>query len=114
MSEPVAEIRPGRAEVAEMVISCVQDVIAMRNGEAAVASPVGEDTRLIGREAALDSLGLVSVIVEVEQRLEERYRLTLILADERAMSQRHSPFRSVRSLTDYICQRLEEAGHGVG
>lgn len=114
MSELSSDTKPRRAEVAEMVISCVQDVLAMRNGAAAATMPINEDTRLIGREAVLDSLGLVSVIVEVEQRLEERYGLTLILADERAMSQRHSPFRSVRSLTDYVCQRLEEAGQRVG
>jgi hypothetical protein len=33
----------------------------------------------------------------------------LVLADERAMSQRHNPFRDVRSLADYVMERLNES-----
>jgi hypothetical protein len=63
---------------------------------------------LIGRQAVLDSLGLVTLIVDLEQRLEEEYSVALVLADERAMSQRSSPFRTSQSLTDYICLLIEE------
>jgi acyl carrier protein len=42
------------------------------------------------------------LIVAVEQNIEDEFDITIILADERAMSQKHSPFRTVRSLVDYI------------
>lgn len=89
-----------------MVLSSLEDVLAMADGHAPGA--MGEETYLIGRDAVLDSMGLVTLIVDVEQRLEEEYGIVLVLADERAMSQKHSPFRSVRSLTDYICRLMEE------
>ncbi|NJN93660.1 MAG: acyl carrier protein [Anaerolineales bacterium] len=80
----------------------------MDNGGSPSPQPFTPETRLIGREAALDSMGLVNLIVEVEQRLEDTYDLTVILADERAMSQKNSPFRSVETLADYICQLATE------
>ncbi len=97
-----------RSEIAKIVVSSLQEVLAMTNGNSPGASAITEAAFLIGREAVLDSMGLVTLIVEVEQRLEEEYDVVLVLADERAMSQKNSPFRSVQSLTDYICQVVEE------
>jgi acyl carrier protein len=98
------------SEIAGIVISSLHEVLAMASADSPGASTITEDTCLIGHEAALDSMGLVTLIVEVEQFLEEEYDVTLILADERAMSQKSSPFRSVRSLTDYIHGLIEERG----
>lgn len=91
-----------RAGVVALVIASLRDVLAMTDGPA--PAELDEGAFLIGRGAVLDSLGLVNLILEVEQRLEAEHDLTLVLADERAMSQKHSPFRSVGSLTDYICR----------
>jgi acyl carrier protein len=96
-----------QAEIAQMIIASLKDVLAMDNGSEVNPETITAETRLIGREAALDSMGLVNLIIEVEQRLEEEYDVAVILADERAMSQKNSPFRSVQSLADYICQSVE-------
>ncbi len=95
-----------RAGVAELVIASLRDVLAMTDGPA--PAEFSEGTFLIGQGAVLDSLGLVNLVLEVEQRLEAEHDLTLVLADERAMSQKHSPFRSVGTLTDYICRLAAE------
>lgn len=50
----------------------------------------------------LDSLALVSFITDLEQTLNDELGLELILADERAMSSKNSPFKNVDSLTQYI------------
>ena len=63
---------------------------------------VHENMALFGRESALDSMGLVSLVMDVEFMLNERYGIDVNLADERAMSMKNSPFRSVQSLADYI------------
>ena len=60
------------------------------------------ETKLIGGNNKLDSLGLINLIVAVEQNIEDEFDITITLADEKAMSQKHSPFRTVRSLADYI------------
>jgi acyl carrier protein len=97
-----------RSEIAGLVLSSLEDVLAIGDDNRPDPTQLGDDTRLIGREGLLDSMGLVTLIVGVEQRLEEEYDLVVVLADERAISQKHSPFRSVGSLADYICQLVEK------
>lgn len=60
------------------------------------------DQPLYGEEGALDSLGVVNLIVAVEEAIEDEHNVTITLADERAMSQKRSPFRSIETLVDYI------------
>jgi acyl carrier protein len=69
------------------------------------------DTILFGKNGALDSLGLVGLIVAAEQRIEEDFGTSISLADERAMSQEKSPFRTVDALVNYIAVLLEEKDH---
>lgn len=67
-----------------------------------------EDASLFGKDGILDSLGLVSLIVMIEQAIEDELGVSLILADERAMSQKTSPFLKVGLLIDYIYIVMEE------
>lgn len=61
-----------------------------------------ENTELIGHTSELDSLGLVVLLSGIEQYLLDTYNISITIADERAMSQRNSPFKSVKSLAEYI------------
>ena len=67
-----------------------------------------EETLLYGPGGVLDSIALVGLIVEVEQMLFENFDLELSLVDEKALSQKKSPFRRVKSLVDYIYSNLSE------
>lgn len=67
------------------------------------------DTLLFGSGAVLDSLELVSVIVDVEVATSEASGRDISLTDDRAMTQSISPFTDVNSLTDYILLLLSEA-----
>ncbi|HTX78508.1 MAG TPA: hypothetical protein VMC62_02520 [Longilinea sp.] len=69
---------------------------------------VSENTVLFGRGSRLDSLGLVNLIVLVEEKANETFGASITLADERAMSQAQSPFRTVQSLSDYLLMLLKE------
>jgi hypothetical protein len=73
----------------------------------------GEDCHLYGINGVMNSLSLVSLIVAVEEGIEAEFNRSVILANEKAMSQRNSPFASVRSLADYIVSILatEETSH---
>jgi acyl carrier protein len=70
-------------------------------------SPFDETVVLVGKEAVIDSLGMVSLIVEIEQALELNYDVSVTLANDRAMSERNSPFRSVGVLADHICSLID-------
>ncbi len=90
----------------------IQNVIlkAMRNANLARgASEQLECTPnaiLYGRGSSLDSLGLVNILIDIEDELRDA-GMEVSLSDERAMSQSKSPFRSVSALTQYIVSLLE-------
>ncbi len=60
------------------------------------------DTNLYGPNGILDSIELVMLVAEIESFISDKYEIDIVLADEKAMSQKISPFRSVRSLATYI------------
>ena len=91
------------------LVSLVADTVrryclAMRPSDEAIAA----DTVLFGPSGLLDSIGLVSVVVELEQKLSDRAGRDVSLMDDRALSQARSPFRTVQSLADYAHTRMSE------
>jgi acyl carrier protein len=70
------------------------------------------EARLLGPQSVLDSMHLVSLIVTIEREIEDAFGVTLTLADERALSMKASPFRSIQSLADYIGILIIEARNG--
>jgi acyl carrier protein len=69
-------------------------------------------TRLLGAEAVLDSMHLVSLIIAIEREVEDMFGVALTLADERALSMKESPFRSIQSLADYVGILIIDARNG--
>jgi len=66
-------------------------------------------TKLFGADATLDSLALVSVIVDVEGDVSSALDRSISLTDDRAMSQKISPFDDVQTLLNYIMELVNEA-----
>jgi acyl carrier protein len=83
----------------EIVLSCLKDAVDQNGGD---ASGITEETVIVGPEAVIDSIGVVSLIVDIEQKLEMDYQVSVTLANDRAMSQRSSPFRTATVLADHI------------
>ena len=70
------------------------------------------DTRLLGPQAVLDSLHLVSLLINIEREVEDSFGIAVTLADERALSMKESPFRTIESLASYIEVLISEAQNG--
>nr|WP_315254250.1 hypothetical protein [uncultured Duganella sp.] len=68
----------------------------------------GPTTPLFGPNATLDSLALVSVIVDVEGDVSTALGRSISLTDDRAMSQEISPFDDVQTLLNYIMILVNE------
>lgn len=64
-------------------------------------------TKLYGVNGAMDSLALVSFMADLEDKISDEFEKDIILADEKAMSAKTSPFRNVESLTSYIKELLQ-------
>ncbi|MBV9948441.1 MAG: hypothetical protein JOZ69_16440 [Myxococcales bacterium] len=94
-----------RQVAVEVVMACLRNALeqfGMTPGE------IGEGTVLVGPAAVLDSIGVVSLIVDIEQRIEMEHDVSVTLANEKAMSQKSSPFRSVGVLADHICASIAQ------
>ena len=71
---------------------------------------VSPNTKIFGCDTSLDSLGLVSFLVDVEQCINDKYNTNIVMVDDKSMSQKHSPFRTIKTLSDYIDKLLLEKG----
>ena len=94
-----------RQDVIQLIIDAIREFLP----PAARLSAVDGDTRLVGGNTVLDSTALVSLITEVEQQIDDRCGVSITIADDRALSQERSPFRTVNSLADYVITLCEEA-----
>jgi hypothetical protein len=94
-----------RTELIKLMVELLEGNLRQRNTNGNL--PASPNLPLVGPQAALSSLGLVSFLADVESTLAERYNLDLTLVSERAFSRGRSPFRNVEALADYV---LELAG----
>jgi len=91
----------------EITDDAIRDVVlgAMRNAnearDAASQLEVSAEAPIFGPDSSLDSLGLVGLLLDIEEGL-QAIGCEVVLSDERAVSQKRSPFRSVPSLVSYV------------
>lgn len=63
---------------------------------------------IFGPGGTLDSLGLVNFLADLEYRIDQEFDREVVLASDKAMSRKRSPFRDVDALTDYLMEILAE------
>lgn len=95
-----------RNDAYQIVLASLNEVFAQAGTEPPAS--VTDDTVLVGADPVIDSLGVVSLIVEVEQRVEQEHGISITLANDKAMSQKNSPFRTVGVLTDHVVATAQE------
>jgi acyl carrier protein len=88
-----------KQRIVQLIYAVIDDINASRPADKHVEK--SPSTMLYGSQSVLDSLGLVNLIVGVEQKIGDDLGVPVTLADEKALSQRNSPFRSVDTLADY-------------
>lgn len=66
------------------------------------AGPVGTDTRLVGSQAVLDSVGFVTLLVDLEGRLGNGVDLSTSFLEQDGVDEASNPFRTVDSLAAHI------------
>lgn len=93
-------------ELMTLVIQTTKQVVE----ESQIADPakIDANTNLYGRTGILDSLGLVQLIADLENDVLDKTGIMITIADERAMSMKFSPFRSMSALANYIKVLLDE------
>ena len=104
-----------RQAIVDVMVGMLQQTLDShlldQGGEAVRATA---DLPLIGEEAAVSSMALVSYIADVESTLMESFNLTVTLVSERALSRKKSPFRNVNALADYVLELVETPAEATG
>jgi hypothetical protein len=98
-----------KQELAGLMLEMLQGALdAHRIDEGTNTEPVqaAADLPLIGEDAAVTSMGLVSFISDVESTLQEKYGVELTLVSEQALSRKKSPFRTIDALADYVLELM--------
>jgi acyl carrier protein len=94
-----SDTRPGRNEILKIVIDSLQVV-------SPEAGAVNADTHLLGANAALDSVGFITLLVTLEQNLPGAVDLSTAFMELDGVEETRHPFSTVGSLTDHIGQLL--------
>ncbi len=86
-----------RALVLDALALTNQGRVAGQQLEVSATAPI------FGPPSPLDSLGLVTLLIDLEEAC-ERAGHPVVLSDERALSETRSPFRDVPALVAYIAR----------
>jgi len=92
------------------IIEAVMEAIDEFNGQLPKEQKLNKaaDAALFGSGGSLDSLGLVSLVTIVEQKIEEKFGITATLLEDVDLLENDNPFRTFNSLADYVASVLEK------
>jgi acyl carrier protein len=92
----------------ENIVKIILDSIEIINSNLEKKLPVDlrEKCPIYGITDGVDSISLVSLISIVEDFLENELNISLIIANEKAMSRKNSPFLNVGTLAEFVCDLI--------
>ncbi|XZE54230.1 hypothetical protein SH139x_000184 [Planctomycetaceae bacterium SH139] len=96
-----------KQQIQQLVLDSITRLNEHREPELQLA--VDAKAPIFGDHSPLDSLGLVTLTMDIEDALADQ-GIEVSLSDSRAMSRRQSPFRDVTSLVDFITEQMEVEG----
>lgn len=94
------------AKIAQLLFSVIDELNELRPTDEQLEKDL--DTPLAGDSGRLDSAGLINLIAVTEQKTAAEFGRTILLTDERTLSQVNQIFRTLGTLADYIHLRLNE------
>ena len=66
------------------------------------------DAPLYGAGGKLESLDFVTLIMEVEEKINAKFGANITIADENLLSKEKSPFSTLRTLIEYLEELLKQ------
>ena len=93
-----------KEKVLEIINSALSQLNVTRKSHEQI--PIAQNIQLFGQNSLLDSMELVYLLIDIEERINENLHISIRLMDEKAISQKNSPFKTVDSLSDYIISLL--------
>jgi D-alanine--poly(phosphoribitol) ligase subunit 2 len=88
-------------EIKELIIQSLKENFSENYGE-----KLSDNTPIFGGKSKLDSLGLVTFLITLEQKIEDNLGKKITIADEKAISMKNSPFRNISTLKNFIFEKI--------
>src|SRR5213594_191154 len=94
----------------ERILKAVYDAIDELNGQLPPGVFVEKslDAPLYGATGKLESLDIVTLVMEVEEKINAEFGTDITIADEHLLSKQKSPFSSLRTLIEYLEEVLKQ------
>ena len=94
-----------RISIKNIIVKSLTSLDSVDDQAQTEIASMNEAFPLVGSDARLDSLDLVSVITDLEEALSDQLDYFLSLTDDAALSREISPFDTIGTLLDY-CEEL--------
>jgi acyl carrier protein len=91
-------------EVQNIVFSAIREINSQIPPEQRLSS--SREAILLGAGGTLDSLGVVNLIVAVEEKIDATFGKSISLANEEYLVAESSPFRTIGGLVDHVSMIL--------
>ena len=95
-----------KENIEQMIYSSLDEVLSELNLKNEFKKEI--KTELYSGNGLLDSLGLVTFLVSLEQKINDTYNTNITIASDKAMSMKNSPFSTVKSLSNYLQNLIKE------
>jgi len=98
---------PTDERITKAVLAAVDEVNQQLPGGVQIEKSL--DAPLYGSSGKLESLDFVTLIMEVEEKINAEFGTDITIADENLLSKQKSPFSTLGTLTEYLQDLLREA-----
>jgi len=98
----------------EKVLEIIYDAVRTHNQRASGEQRLEQtpDAVLFGENGVLDSLQFVSLVLAIEEKVQEEFEVSVAVVDDRALTRTPSPFLTLGSLAEFVCELLAEEATG--
>lgn len=93
-------------KIKKIIIEAIEELNEQLDEEQQVA--YSEDLRLIGKNAALDSMDFVTLITILEELIEDKLDKSIEIVSDKAFSRTNSPFYSIATLEEFVLELVNE------
>jgi acyl carrier protein len=90
-----------KEKVEEIVFNIIRN-----NTEDLNIGSINYDTLLLSGGSTIDSMTIVSIIVDLESELTDAFQKEISLSDDKAMLRKISPYDNVKNLIEYVIELL--------
>ena len=91
-------------EITAVIIRALNEILVERGLDTVKES---DDPQLFGSGSVIDSLDLVSIVVQIEEAVRESEGRTVEIVDENSVISNDSPFRTVSTLSNLVKEKLD-------